>query len=383
MRSLVGYTRAGTPVFPIFGAMPRGYNSAGDVVKKLADGTDTANLFTEFDKAAAAQNAKRDGFAAALSFRTVNAYDDVLQGTSDFVFEDTTEYGEPVGYRALPTALPVAYTFKFRDIAVRTTWRFLIDATAEQVRSNTNGVLEADNRQVFEGIMGSFFDPAQRVSPEGNPVYGLYNADGTVPPAVDGTTFLGTHTHYLTSGAANFDGADLNTLMGHVTHHGYGTNGSGQLLVFAHPDDVEIIRGFKVASGSPADFIPSAAAPAYLTADTIMGQVAPATYGALPVAGSFGSAWVLPESLMPKGYLLAVASGGPNSPDNPVGFREHVRADLKGLRQVGGPDNRYPLQDSFWARGFGTGIRHRGAAAVMQVTANASYAAPSKYVRTF
>lgn len=362
--------------------MPRGINSAGDVVQKLADGTPTNNLFNEFGRAAAVQNAKRDGLAALLSFKTDNAYDDVLQGTSDFQFEDTTEYGEPVGYRALPAALPVAYTFKFRDIAVRTTWRYLIDATAEQVRANTNGVLEADNRQVFDGIMGALLDPAERVSPEGNAVYGLYNADGTVPPEVDGVTFLGTHTHYLTSGAATFDGADLFTLMGHVTHHGYGANGNGQLLIFAHPDDVETIRGFRVASGAPADFIPSAAAPAYLSAEQIMGKVAPATYGNLPVAGSYGSAWVIPESLMPKGYLLAVVSGGPNNPDNPVGFREHPRADLKGLRQVGGPDNRFPLQDSFWARGFGTGVRHRGAAAVMQVTAGA-YAAPARYSRTF
>lgn len=178
--------------------MPRGINSAGDVVQKLADGADANALFNEFGRAAAAQNAKRDGLAALLSFKT-------------------SKYGEPVGYRALPLALAVAYSFKWRDIGVRTTWRFLIDATAEQVRANTNGVLEADNRQCFDGIMGAFLDPAARVSPEGKTVYGLYNADGTVPPEVDGVTFLGTHTHYLTSGAANFDGADLFTLMGHVT----------------------------------------------------------------------------------------------------------------------------------------------------------------------
>jgi hypothetical protein len=53
--------------------MPRGYNSAGDVVQKLADGTPTNNLFNEFGQAAAAQNAKRDGLAALLSFKTAAA----------------------------------------------------------------------------------------------------------------------------------------------------------------------------------------------------------------------------------------------------------------------------------------------------------------------
>lgn len=362
--------------------MPRGYNAAGDAVSTLSDGTNTNNLFIEFAQAAAAQNAKRDGVAGLLSFQTTNAYDEVLQGAGDFAFEQASEYGEPVGHRVAPSGLPCGYTFTFFDIAVRTTWRFLIDATAEQVRANTAAVLEADNRQVFDGIMSALFDPAQRLSPEGNPVYGLYNADGTVPPTVDGATFAGSHNHYLTSGGATFDGADLSGLVGHVTHHGYGTGGNGQMLVMANPSDVETMRAFRVASGAPADFIPSAAAPAYLTAEAIMGKVAPATYGNLPVAGSYGSAWIVPDSLIPTGYLLAVASGGPNSATNPVGFREHPRSDLRGLRQVGGPDNRYPLQDSFWARGFGTGVRHRGAAAVMQVTAG-SYAAPARYARTF
>jgi hypothetical protein len=35
------------------------------------------------------------------------------------------------------------------------------------------------------------------------------------------------------------------------------------------------------------------------------------------------------------------------------------------------------LQDSFYARGFGVGVRHRGAAVVTQVTTNASYTPPT------
>ena len=58
---------------------------------------------------------------------------------------------------------------------------------------------------------------------------------------------------------------------------------------------------------------------------------------------------------------------------------EH-RADLRGLRLVKGPDRDYPLTDSFYLHGFGTGIRHRGAGVVMQITASGSYTTPAAYV---
>ena len=40
----------------------------------------------------------------------------------------------------------------------------------------------------------------------------------------------------------------------------------------------------------------------------------------------------------------------------------------------------YPLIDSFYSRGFGTGIRQRGAAVVVQITTGtAAYAIPAQY----
>ena len=44
---------------------------------------------------------------------------------------------------------------------------------------------------------------------------------------------------------------------------------------------------------------------------------------------------------------------------------------------IPGRNQRYPLQDSFFARGFGTGVRHRGAAAVLQVTTDSTYTPPT------
>ena len=44
-----------------------------------------------------------------------------------------------------------------------------------------------------------------------------------------------------------------------------------------------------------------------------------------------------------------------------------------------GVDWPCPLIESFFQRGIGTGIRQRGAGAVMQVTASATYTVPSIY----
>jgi len=45
------------------------------------------------------------------------------------------------------------------------------------------------------------------------------------------------------------------------------------------------------------------------------------------------------------------------------------------LRVIPGPD-LYPVQEHFYARGFGTGVRHRGAAVAVQITGSSSYTPP-------
>jgi hypothetical protein len=70
------------------------------------------------------------------------------------------------------------------------------------------------------------------------------------------------------------------------------------------------------------------------------------------------------------------ASMGKNAPGNPVAIREHPDPSQRGLRQIAGI-GPYPVVDSHFARCFGVGTRHRGAACVIQVTTNATYTAPS------
>ncbi|WP_373139637.1 hypothetical protein [Mycobacterium marinum] len=79
---------------------------------------------------------------------------------------------------------------------------------------------------------------------------------------------------------------------------------------------------------------------------------------------------------MPSGYAAVVATDGPNGNANPVGFREHVKPAYQGLHHIPG-NGPYPIQDSLFARGFGVGVRHRGATAICQIKASGSYTAPT------
>ena len=84
---------------------------------------------------------------------------------------------------------------------------------------------------------------------------------------------------------------------------------------------------------------------------------------------------------MPAKYMVAFGTGGPNALTNPIGIREHANTALRGLRLVKGRSNDYPLQESYYQRGFGTGIAQRGAAVVMKIAAAGPYAPPASYAR--
>jgi hypothetical protein len=71
-----------------------------------------------------------------------------------------------------------------------------------------------------------------------------------------------------------------------------------------------------------------------------------------------------------------VASYGPDSPYNAIGFRQHENPNYQGLRHIAG-DGPYPITESFSTRAFGVGVRQRGAAVAIQVTTGSTYTPPS------
>lgn len=362
--------------------MSRGYNALGDVIKKTVDGRDLNSIWEEFAQTITARNQHRQAIASLFSYPTTLAADEVVQPQSFDDFEAASEFGEPKSIRAGANTIKTGFGFQFYDLATRFTWRFLAEASAAQIESAHQAALDADNRLVWKTIMGGLLTKTtiatRPVNEDGVAIVPLWDGEtDALPPEHAGQTFVAGHQHYLTSGGATFDGTDLKDIIRHVTHHGYGVGDGTRLLVLMHPDQGEVARGFRVAGSQPQpfDFIASSEAPAYLTNLNVVGQTPPNEFNGLKVIGSYGNAWIVEDWMVPTGYLVCVATSGADAAGNPLAFREHKRQELQGLRHIAGNSKDYPLTESFYSRGFGVGIRHRGAAAVMQVTAGA-YTAP-------
>jgi hypothetical protein len=185
-----------------------GYSTEADVIDPRVDHTlDGVNLNVLWNEHTAVLNdwnARTSSLAALLSYWHTNTADAIPDNLMRNMFEKASEYGEPTGLRG-PDYQVLGYDFEDYDAATRFTWKFLRGATAEQVRSVLNEALAADNRLVNGLILSRLFNPSQSVNETGQNVYGLYNADGTVPPPFAGQTFTGTETHYLKTGHADLD----------------------------------------------------------------------------------------------------------------------------------------------------------------------------------
>lgn len=367
---------------PPFGS-EEGYSLESDaLVSVSADGVDLNAIWQQIASALKAWNSERGAIVNLLSYSTTNTADAVPQGILNASFEVATEAGEPVSQRVPTSHLLLAYDFEDYDFRTAFTWKFLRSATQEQILAQANYALESDSKLVQGTVLSRIFDPTPGENEFGNTVYGLYNADQVTPPAYLGRMFEAGHTHYLVSQGDTVDSGDIEAAARTVREHGYGAEANSQLVGFVNPEQLDVISSFKagVENNNSAvahhDWIPSAGAPAYLQPDNIMGRIAPATFNGLKVAGSYGDVWYIASDFVPEGYLLIAATYGPNSQNNVCGIRVHTQPQYQNLRQIPGYVNAYPLQDSFFQRSFGTGIRHRGAAAVMQIKSAGSYDVP-------
>jgi hypothetical protein len=228
-------------------------------------------------------------------------------------------------------------------------------------------------------------------------VYPFYaGAVGDKPPNYGTTVFADSHNHYVTTGAATFpaaggaiataDIADLQALVDLVGEHGYSVQNGYRVVLMVNKAQGDVIRTIRSqVNGGPVgslyDFVPAAGTSPFLmpvNMQVISGQQPPNSLNGLNVIGSWGDVLIVQDAYIPAGYMVCFATGGQETLNNPIGIREDQIATLRGLKLVKGREPDYPLIESYYTRGFGTGIRKRGAGAVMQVTAGA-YTAPAVY----
>jgi hypothetical protein len=106
-----------------------------------------------------------------------------------------------------------------------------------------------------------------------------------------------------------------------------------------------------------------------------MGIQRSGSFGLTP-EGYVGKLVIVENNEIPAGYVVGLVSGGIFDSSNVVGLRQHGNASARGLRLIEGNSGRYPLVDSVYDGYLGAGVRHRGAAVVMQITSG-SYAVPT------
>lgn len=365
----------------LFGGFEYGTNERSDVMVAAADGTDLNELWREFAATLQLRQSLRNNLSDRFTFDVTEPIDQVVV-PSDVDFEVATEYGVPKGIRG-GSKFNRGYDFQFYDLAVRFTWMFLAEADRGQLENLHNQALDADNRLIFNKILKTIYNPTNQLGTADNNIpinsYKFYNGDGEVPPPWKSNTFLGTHTHYTGSNGATLTAANLTTIEDDFYSHGYGVQTGTKLVLYVNRQEGKTIRTFKVSGGAPYDFIPTEGygggvfLPASMGAvavpiDTIPGQI-----------GTYGPWHIVEDIYFPAGYVAALASGGVNNILNPVGMRQHRNPAYQGLKHIPGNNPNYPLIDSYYRRGFGTGIRQRGAGYVMQVVASTSYTVPTQY----
>jgi len=364
----------------------------GDILTHTPDGVDLNQLWGEFVTANTVYNEHKQGFVGILTYPVVSDIELVPQ-IGDFQFEVATEFGIPRGQNTNISYYQLAYAYQDYDLKLGYTWKFLRDAPSQQIEAIHTKAIQADQALVFRKTMEALFDNRSRstiINAMTFNVFPLANADGWVPPTYKGVVFDGTHNHYFTSGAATVDSGDFEQAVNHLTEHGYGWDTGTQIICFANRSEINSIRKWRFGQVSANavtanyDFVPALGQPALLVpnAEGLLGGQAPATWNGLRVSGAYMDVMVIEEPLMPVGYMMFLSTGGVNVDENIVGVREHASPAWRGLKLMPGNQQRYPLIDGYYVHGFGTGIRRRTGAVVVQVTANASYTIPPQYIHS-
>ncbi len=349
---------------------PEGYHGRPDVGERSTiDGTPLATLWDEFVARLGVFNTMHSIVEARLAVPTLLTTERVAIPRRARM-EEASEFGQPKLIRTERVAR--GYPLVHFDTGIGFTQEFLDDATTIEVRNTVLLAEEAWRRRRRQTLYEALFTEDNSTDKDGILVRRLYNGDGEVPPEYESFTHDGNHTHYITTAGATLAVADMTTIETELLHHGYGDDlpggAGGSLFLHVPRALMGSIRAF-------AGFIPAESASVVAELGNSGVLVGGSGVAAPGVQGFIGRLSIVEDLTIPAGYLLAYATGGAFSPQNPVRMRMHANASARGLRLNEGR-NDYPLQDTFYDGYVGAGIAHRGAAMVMFETAG-GYADPT------
>lgn len=329
------------------------------------DGQPLSEIWADLQTRLAAFNTQMSFMVSLFSFPVDRAQERVgIYQTPRF--EDATEFGRPQKIRL--QYVQRGFPLKHKDLGFGYTQEYIDSSRGSDLSAVAAQAENAWWSLNMETVLAAIFSPTNITDDDGISIKRLYNNDGEVPPSYKRWTHAGTHTHYLTTGAASIGVEDLAAIEEHLLHHGYGDFGE-KFILHANRTEVTAIRAL-------AGFVPATTSGIPIVVNgEIVGSQRTGIPG-LDAEGYFGKLVIVENNDIPVGYLLAHATGGQFASQNVVGLRQHENPGIRGMRLIEGPVARYPLIDAVYDGYLGAGVRHRGGAVVMQVTAGA-YAAPT------
>lgn len=222
-------------------------------------------------------------------------------------------------------------------------------------------------RALFNNVNESFWDETLGRAVT---VRRLANEDGTIyAPGLNAETGVDDN-HYLVSGYAAASISNTNNpfpvLRDEITEH----EGEGNIVVWINPAQSALVKAL-------ADFVPYADPMLRQPLDTtvISGSAPMGIPGT--VIGRISNVWVAEWTSVPAAYMVAIDLNQPP----PLQKRVDVPTDIRGRGRLEliARQEEFPLQESFWRDRHGYGVANRTAAAVMELTVDATYDIPAAY----
>lgn len=335
------------------------------------DGQRFSDIWTDMQTRIAVFNRHYNFMVGLFVFRTTVPQVRIAVPTTGS-FGEASEFGRPnkIRFATMYRGLPL----KHYDLGYGFTQEYL-DSVRDpgEVQAIQAQAQQAWNALNYTVVLDALMSKTNRTSEEGIAVKALYNNDGEVPPAFQRTTHAGTHTHYLTTNNAAVTAASVLAAEAHLLHHGYGNAiaGTGGTIVHIFNNaEMATVRALTGYIPAPNGTVP------VIVDGNVVGAVPTGVPAGLRVQGYFGSSVITQDDMVPAGYFITLATGGTFADQNPVGLRQHENPAARGMRLIEGGKREYPLIDSVYDGYVGAGIRHRGAAAVTQVVASATYTDP-------